>query len=404
MEQKKQIDYSIWLYVVIFAFSVWPLTCNYILQGEDVNYWVARIEEVYRGMAGGKLLLMPTQDFLVSFWSEGSGINTNLWLFVPALLRLLGISIVDSYRLFFLCGNLVTVLGAVWMMDSIVEKKLAKIAGVALFVLCPYRIYFCYDNPDLGKVMLWMLLPYMVGAVVRICKDAKQIHNTVIGAFSMAGMLCADAVTAIYVIGMCVLLLLWSKKWKALLAVGGGGVLFLPASVPFVRYLIKGIYLENYLPVGSIMENGYTAGKVLATYAYEEGLPGLGLGAILAVSLLLWISWCSESGHSEKWVKPISLITGVCVLAGMQFFPWDYVMRLGGLFLRLIGLMETPVMFVGFAGSLIAILGAYGVDRACESKNEFVAWIVPVAIVTATLGNYFYLCRGLMIGKAPMFF
>ena len=132
----KQTVYWV-LCVLASAVALFPLGCDYIMEGGIVAEWLARVAEMAEGFRRGEFCLFPS---LEARMASGIAENVQIGTFLAALL----------------CFKRVLGQERVGMSVCI---------GVVLYMTNPYRIYICYDVANLSQATAWMLLPIYVWAV-----------------------------------------------------------------------------------------------------------------------------------------------------------------------------------------------------------------------------------------------
>ncbi len=120
-----------------------PLMASYLFNQQDLIFHLNRIEGVKEG-------LLEAKDFPVRIqpqWLNGHGYPVSIfygdfWLYFPALLRIIGISVQDSYKIFILFVNLATA----WLSYFCFHKMSGNRAGGSgnLYLeFIPFDEYIC---------------------------------------------------------------------------------------------------------------------------------------------------------------------------------------------------------------------------------------------------------------------
>lgn len=403
MESKNMTTVRKIMYVVMFVVASLPIACGYVMSGGDVLLWLARIEEVKNGLLAGSVVLFPTAEVTVAYDGGAAALHSNLWLFIPAVIRILGGSITTAYRLYMLLLSLLAVISAKKFFELLFENENIAFMGAILYITCPYRIYVCYDKADLGMAAAWSLIPLFLWGIFKICHEKIQWKNMIVTAVAFAAIGYASSVLFIITTGLALLLVVYKRKISIILPMFLGGILYLPGFIYLVRYLIGGGMSIWNIPVGSISANGYQWGYFLTTWVYPGDCPGLGLGLIGALSVLAWL-WIVEGNIKvTKKYGFFVLIFFLFAFMSMLIFPWDIVQRVGAPLLRMISLMETPGICFGFVSISACVLGAYGVECVSKQEKLFVRVGIPLMILLASIGIAVYMCNTLTYLRVPMF-
>ena len=215
---------GIWfgLYALLLLIMSVPLLCEYVPEGGDVLIWLEKIEHY----------------------------------------NILGLTLTNKYRLLVLLINSITLLGTYELMQLALEEKVAAYFGTCFYVLCPYRIYICYDSVELDKAIQLMLLPILM-----------------IGLFAKGKLaVCKKVVSCVLLFGMFV-------------------------------YIVK-------------EQNSYAIGEMLTTYTYADGNPGIGLGMLAGILLAIWLLYTESDRILRKEVGIVwlgSAFLFACYAMAMPF-------------------------------------------------------------------------------------
>lgn len=393
------------LCVLAMAVALLPVGCNYIMSGGIVTEWIARMDEIARGISEGQVYLFPSVEVLVSTGITVNGMNSNLWFILPGLLhRLLG-NIVLVYRIYMLGIQLGTLMGAVLFFERVFAKEKTKLPaclGILLYMTCPYRIYVCYDWANLSQAVAWMLLPLYAWAVMGIVGQKRNRGAVLIAAPVLAGIGYADVVFFMILVGITLLTgVLYRKPWL-LAPAAVGSALFLPGLYRLIQYLFLNHYQELNMPIQSIMKRGYRFGEFFSTYAYKEGHPGMGLGMMICLLTGMWLWFVQGKKEKSCACRYFSRVSIICMIFSFYYFPWDIFQRLGGWSLKLISLLETPAVFAGLAFGGLCIPAAYGVHQISKHENKVIAYAIPVMVAVACVGVCLYQCNTLTYSRVPL--
>lgn len=406
---KMKIDESnrIYLYRVLCVITVvvalFPVSCNYIMDGGNVAGWIVRMEEIAEGLSGGNFYLFPSAELFANTEALEDGMNSNLWFLIPGILYHIFGSMVLSYRVLMLAIQIGTLLAAMLFFQSFFagrESRFSVFCGVLLYMTCPYRIYVCYDSADLSQAVAWALLPLYVWALVGITSRDTKPRDIVMAALALAGIGYAD-VRFFVILGAITLLIgLVKRKLWMFVSLAVGGVFFFPGTYRLIQYLFMGRFMELNLPIQSIMDNGYRMGEFFSSYAYKGGHPGMGLGILVCLLTGIWLYFVK--GETDSGSRLYTSLSVSFLLLSFYRFPWDFLQRLGIWSLKLISLMETPALFAGLAFGSLCVVGASAAGRFFRREEGILTASVSVFILLACLGLCIYQCNTLTYNRLPL--
>lgn len=403
MESKEINLFRRIMYIIVLLVASLPLVCTYVMEGGDVLLWLARAEEVKGGLQSGRIIFYPTAETVMTYTNKASALDTNLWLMIPAVFRLLGLNITNSYRLYLLLLNVLAVFSAKKMFEALFASKWSVFCGVLLYMTCPYRVYLCYDKADLGMVAAWSVVPLFVWAVIKIAKKEAEWWCTELAALFLALVGYADNNMFLFTLVMFVILFLFYRKWKMWIPVIVGSILYLPGAINLFRYLLNGGKEAWELPLQSIAGNGYSVGQMLSSWTYLGDHPGLGLGLLGALLVLGWLAFSEGDLRVFKQYGMFATVAVAFAVLSMPLFVWDVAQRVGAPLQRWIALMETPGICFGFVCLAVSVLATYGMVVVSAQKKLFVRIAIPLLVILASLANCIYLCNMLTYNRMPMF-
>lgn len=392
--QEKSNKIYCFLYVVIAAVTMLPLTCGYIMQGGIIEEWIMRVQEVS---------LFPHPETVLSVDSRMNALHSNLWFLPFSLLYAITNKLKWSYLLqmiFIQIGTLFSSHLMFYRLFSELQKRQITFYGVLLYMTCPYRLYCCYDKADLFQAAAWMLVPIYIWCVTGIMKKGKWT-DIFAAAFALAGIGYANIFYFLIFIGFSVLIIFIIRCRKIVFSLIGGSVLFIPGLLRLTQYLFMDKYDVFQLPLQSIMSAGYRLGDYFNFFVYHDGRPGMGFGLFFALFSAWWLIFVERKWKKFKISRIFFLFGVILFFLSLKYFPWDYVQRVGSFGLKFVGLIGTPAIFGGTAQLLFCIPGSYSIYMISKIENRYVARGMILLFVSANLLWCVYFCNMLTYQRIP---
>lgn len=146
-----------------------PYAGDYFAYGAETKFHLLRIEGLKETLLRGRQFPVRIQEH----WFHGhgygvSGFCGDLFLFFPALLRILGFSLMDAYKIFVLAVLMGTAGTAYYAFYRCTENRWGALLGSALYELAPYHISMVYDRGAAGEYLGMMFLPLAFCGMYRI--------------------------------------------------------------------------------------------------------------------------------------------------------------------------------------------------------------------------------------------
>ena len=265
MEDKmKNIKYAV-CYLVIIVMASIPLFNNYLIRGHDIYFHLMRIEGLAQGLRAGEFPVRIQPAWYDGYGYAVSVFYSDLFLYPAALLRLLGISLQDAYKVYVVLCNVATTLISGYSFGKIFRKREIGVFGSCLYTLAPYRLVNLYTRGALGEytgMIFWPLLIYSCILLLNEDRNKVQLQKgAVLMGISMAGMLQSHMLTAeIACMVLLLLVVVYCRRifHKEVMLAGCGAVaaalgLSTWFLIPFLDYMLFGRFNINSIRNNDIM-------------------------------------------------------------------------------------------------------------------------------------------------------
>ncbi|MCD8131572.1 MAG: hypothetical protein LUE16_09925 [Lachnospiraceae bacterium] len=432
-----------------------PVFVNYCLEGEELYFHLLRIEGLKDGLLSGQFPVRIQPN-----WLEGRGYPVSLFegdvfLLIPAFLRMAGLSVQMSYHIFLLLINLATVwIGYVCfrgLFDG-QEVRLCKSRGTEdealtmslpagwlqgmiaamLYACSPYRIYVMYGKADLGELLAMTFLPMVFCGMIRILtvEADEKLYRSVwlmpavglcamffshITAFELALLLCALLCLAMGKAAFAKKRLLTYLK-IFLATVVGCAWMFIPLldallQKPYIRYAgskaiqSTGAYLLDYFIL--FAQAGTETDRSVS--GMQNAVPaGAGFMVMVLLIIYFWILFTGryrkERQNSGLWRTALRVTIAGVILLWMSTvsFPWD-IIRHNRLIQILTAGLNSPMELVPFVSVCLVFTGIVALNEIQQSeKREVSLWVLAGVVVLAVVSTQ-YLTNDYLETRLPVY-
>ena len=257
--------------LLITAISSVILFDSGILRGHDIEYHLSRIKGIKEGIQVGKFLALIHDGF--NWYGYPNGLfYSNLFLYFPAILNLIGINIINSYKIFLIVCTFFTSFSMYYCV-----KKISKSSGKALlssliYTTSSYRICDVFVRAAVGEILTFIFIPMVILGLYEIIKG--NYKNYFIFALSFVALINCHMISTIFmfIVALVVILLNYKdilgdmKRLKALvlsvvLGIGVGAFFIFP-------------FLEQYLTAELVINSGQgTISTVMPFQRIFFGIP-----------------------------------------------------------------------------------------------------------------------------------
>ena len=376
--------------LLIFALSSLPLAVKGLFVGHDINVHLLRIEAIVQALRSKQFPARVSSMVLFGYGYPFSIYYNDLFLYLPAVFRLLGFSVASAYKIYVLFINFAKVMIAWYSFHAMTGKKKNALIMTLLYATASYRFTNVYVRAAVGEYTAQIFLPLFGLAVKRIFFDdqarAKEImENALILAAAMSGCIGSHIPTT--VMSCFILLLICVFYWKRTFR--KQTILSLTAAV-FLTLLVNLYYLvpmaDYYFNVpttissevdGRIMliqGNGVQPAQIFSFFQSVSGnadcplterlqaTPGLPLMLVLALGIYLFFR-----NKTDPWFRCSLLFSVLTIWLSTDTFFWN------GLTLHvpgwrvLVQMIQFPWRFFEFSILFItALISGISVREHCR--------------------------------------
>ena len=422
-KEKKNI---FWGLVCIAILASVPCMQNANLTGGDLGYHLMRIEGIKDGLKSGQFPIRIEPEWLFGHGYANSVFYCSTLLYFPAILRLLGFTVMTSYNAYCIAVTIATVGVAYYCFAGIFKDRYIGLLCSGLYTFSVIRIFHMFFRAAVGEYSALIFMPLVLYGLYRAFTEdikSKSYKNIWIPiTIGYAGLIQTHVltceITAFLTIIICLILIkkVFVKETFCVLAKGALGAFFASCwyLIPFLDYYLNEDLHVHYVSGRTIQERGLYPAQVFfhwwkaghRTLTNYEGMAesnAMGVGLVLGIGLaVFFVFWFSGKWKGTKepviGLSKISWILGsVLIVLSLSIFPWDKLQSINDVSASLISSLQFPVRFLSWGTVfLVVVFGSLlWYFKESDRKQLFYAGAVVVIVSICTSGIYLadYLCR-----------
>lgn len=418
MKNKKYIL----LYIIFIIAASIPLMNDFLIRGHDIYFHLMRIEGLAQGMQNGQFPVKIQPVWYDDYGYAVSVFYGDLFVYLAALLRLLGFSLQNAYKGYLVFCNIATIMITGYSFGKIFQNPYIGAFGGFLYSMSAYRLVNLYTRGAVGEYTGMMLLPLLIYACVLLLDEEKKKESLKKGALvlgvSMACILQSHMLTAeiACMVLAGVVVLYWKRVFckevllagvKAVAIALGLSAWFL---VPFLDYMLCGEFNINSIrnndiliqrqgvflsQVFALIDNAIGQSLDLSAGTQGDFAQGAGLGLMLAIPALFVLFFMGYQKKEEKKKQRLAVTAAFVslVMVGLStiYFPWDTLCRVAKIFQYIIVKIQFPWRFTGVATAVLALLWCAVVSYIWRQygQKKAVALAAGVVLVMSLAAGYF---------------
>ncbi|MBR1622653.1 MAG: hypothetical protein IJ675_01905, partial [Pseudobutyrivibrio sp.] len=165
--RRENATVAIMLLMIVFIASL-PAFMNGVYNGFDLWFHMGRIESIATELSNGQF---PVRYETASWYGNGYISTTmygNIFLYIPALLHLLGLATYKCYNIYLILNNLIGTCIAMYSFTRLFGDKRWGLLATEAYMLAGYYISNIYVRAALGEYTATIFIPLVVYGMYRI--------------------------------------------------------------------------------------------------------------------------------------------------------------------------------------------------------------------------------------------
>ena len=347
---------AFWIILLLTLFISIPLYNSDYIKGDDSTFHMSRIEGIKTSLSYG---YFPTRIHLFTVFDYGYGSGLfypDIFLYFPAILRLLGFDFVLTYKIFIFLLNFLAIGSAYLAAKNIMNSHDAGIAAAILYAFAAYRIIDFYNRGAVGEALAFVFIPWIIWGFYEIF-DGKPHHWPIL-AVGFIGITCSHVITLAMAGFLSLLFLIGSfrkilENKEIFLSIIKAFAVTICVTAFFLLPLFEQL-IENSTGLvytdKNPMQGGLPFRTIFTAYAdwYAPAKPSVGY-PLLIVSIFPLIFYKNQS-EIKRTLNVLVLFGILSVLMTTKLFPWDK-------FVGINQIIQFPWRFLTIATPLFVIAG-----------------------------------------------
>lgn len=396
------------------AFSCMPLLWGGVFDGHDMLFHLNRIEGIASGLRCGQFPVRIHASTLLGYGYAASEFYPELFLYIPAILRNMGVSLCASVRVFEAGINLLAALSCYVSAKAVFDSRRTAVGASVLYTLCVYRLVNLYTRATLGESLAMIFFPLIIWSLYEVLR--RDDGKWPLLALGMTGVCMSHLLSTLFSVLFCAIAAVFSlpklmrekRRFLAILKAAAITVLCCVwFYVPMMQYSGDGVSTsvvldaqENVLQPGGffVAFAGDMNADIPEDFAYTIGVvPGLAL--LVGCALLLvrrYAQGKAAMDGKDHAALALCALGVVALLGATNAFPWEWVCSLRRPFSTFFKQIQFPWRMVGVAVPLLSMAAAWGYLK--DDRHASAGAAVIVALCAACSG-YTMQC---MVQRTPV--
>lgn len=380
----------------------YPLFTETILYGHDINFHLYRIEGIKDGLLAGQfpVRIHPTHNNEYGYIT--ASVYPELFLYIPAIFRLMGASNVLSYHIFIVCINALTAICMYIAAKGISKSTYAGCLASIIYTFSTWRVINLYYRAAIGEALAMVFFPLLFYGLYAIIKGNEKKWWVL--TFACTGIFMSHIISTMVAAGIVIVFLViyaksfFEKKRLFALLKSGISILLLNAwfLVGFFTYYVGlDLFIKHKPENTEYFQNAIFPTQLFNLFGTNFGTsnllnrgiigemaltPGVCVFLCLLVSIGYYI--CTKKKKEQNvFVRTMFYVSLCLIVMTTTIFPWELLQK-HPLMNLLCGTMQFPWRFLSVASAMIVIVAVVNLEDLISSKSEKKMVISIAAIVS----------------------
>lgn len=378
--KKRENFIAAMIFLLTVVIAVLPLISRYCINGHDLEYHLLRIEALKENILMGRPFIKVDPLYFGGAGYASSLFYSNFLLYIPALLRVCGVSINASYHIFIVVCVVLTFLSAFYCTYKMTESVYTGAVAGMLITLSPYYLFDVMVRSAVGEYMAFIFVPFVIYGIYNTIYE--QMNKPWILGIGFGGVLLSHTATFVMCIIFCAAAFIVKIKaivsdTKILLKLIVTAVLTALATsflwMPMMEQFISGSFAVMGAK-GDMLDAAVDFYQILS-----NKVPSVGFALVLIAVLRVFI--VKEDDKVIEYADWMLIGAAIFMIMATNILPWNILARL-------FSFVQFPWRFFGIASVLLSIADAIiikafitriNLSLKIEKENSIV-WDVMIAL------------------------
>lgn len=363
-------------FVITMIVAQSPLISRYCINGHDIDYHLLRIESLKEGILTGHPFMKVNTLFFGGAGYASSMFYSDLFMHIPALLRVFHVSIGKSFHIYTAIIFILCYFSTFYCVRRMSRSKFAGTVAAVLLTLCPYHMDDMVVRTACGENAAFIFLPFAIYGIYNVLYE--EMDKPWVFGLGFAGLIVTHPATFVLMSCMGAIMLLVNIRRL----IREPRVVARMCAVSFLAVMITAY---QWLP----MLEQFSNARFYVSHNWTDLLDSaVGFSQVMSsefptVGFVLFALIVPRFFMSKKDYPILGyvdlLITAALIFAvgATDIMPWE---RVGGFF----GFLQFPWRFFIMTSVLLSVADAIVLKLFIESlgdgRAEFIAEIALIVI------------------------
>lgn len=396
---------SVIIVIVTALILTLPFLTGYQQTGDDMDFHMARIRGIAGALESGQFPVRLNTDFARGYGFSSSMMYPELFLYIPAVLYALGVSLITSYKFLILCINIGSACLGLYSFKRLLRSDRLGMIVTLLYLTNPYRLVNILHRAALGEMLAQVFLPLLLyGIYELVFGNTKKWWVTVIAASGIIQSHILSVEMSLFFAVAAVIAGIpymirhgWAQRLLGMVKAGVGIVgVNLWFLIPFLDHFGDGSVIQDQVKnLQSSALDIYTLfrvnmklqGSYVSAGVVREEFVSIGIVVLLGSLIYLYYAFVRRSVETRlRKIGTVCLCAGaVCCYMATRAFPWRFLQAHVPAVYDIFSTVQFPWRFLAYAALFLSVTTGIAVMELMREKREALTAVLAGLAVFMTV-------------------
>ena len=363
------------LTIVAFILGI-PLYRNGLPREVDLTFHIYRIKGLCNGLLAGQFPVRIQPGWLDGYGYATSVFYGDIFLYFPAILHMLGLSLQDAYKCYMEAVHIATVCISFYAFRRISKNDIAAAAACILYAGSARRMHLAYNTATVGGISAMMFYPLILAGFYLLFAEDEQSREYkklwIMLTVGFTGLLMTHMISCLmigaYTVLACLIMIKRVLRKNTLIelmkAAGMAVLLCLWFLLPFLQYMLceklrintslgQSMAITDY---ASTLSHYTDAGKNFYEFFMDYGSVGYALMCVLFIYLITMP--LQKKGMQTNHDRVVAGFTFFSLWVCTKLFPVVSIAKKSSLFVKYFSTIQSQDRFISVATCFVCCLAA----------------------------------------------
>lgn len=371
----------------------------YLITGHDSSFHVLRILGVEQGIMSGQFPVRNYPNFNNGYGFISGAMYPDAFLYFPALLKTMGVSLVCAFNTFLAAINIATAFASYYSVKTITKSRYAAAIAAVIYTTSTWRLINLLTRAAIGEALAMIFFPVVIAGLYHILKGDKG--KWYILAVGITGILYSHIISSAIAVLFCIVMFLVfykdTFKKETLLAILKAVALTFAVSlwilVPFISMYPEDLSVHHQIDTFRVslilptqlfdvlnIRMGFSYNTVSNVGNELSQSLGIGVSVCLIVCVVYFIFRKDNRIKDEGYIKALFFFGIILLYMSTVWFPWDLVWKI-----KIVSKFFNSIQFswrlLSIISAIICVSGSVVIAHYCVTKERKIAIFTAVFAV-----------------------